>query len=54
MDEIIFKLKKKNIPISFVPIEKLNKLVKELELDASIEILGKLDRKKTIEKRFKN
>ena len=28
MEEIIFKLKKKNIPISFVPIEKLKKLTK--------------------------
>ena len=26
MEEIVFKLKKKNIPISFVPIEKLKKL----------------------------
>ena len=31
-------------------IERLNKLVKELELGTSVEILGKLDRKKTIQK----
>ena len=44
------KYKLKIIGGSQNDIEKINNLVKELELDTSIEILGKLDRKKTIEK----
>ena len=34
MEEIVFKLKKKNIPISFVPIEKLKKLTNNNNLQS--------------------
>jgi len=44
------KYKLKIIGGSQIDIEKLKKLVKDLELNTSIEILGNLDRKKTIEK----